>query len=309
MCPSGSLRVVCSVVFCLFVLPSPLGVLGVPSSLSPTLRGLQAVDSAVAFTSPLPLPAAGSCNATDKYTITSVDDLFANAADLECIFAGGLTPAAVPLGYGYGYVLSAANTGFWSGAMQIPYQGDYVVRTQCGGQFYNIGWLSIAGLDVGTSVWTIEKLGWEMAPGEYPEGEQDSILMDFTVDFLKLCAPEGNESPLGLIGFSPFSNSIYPISTFKDIGRVVGVDRDGATILLNKALTTAPGQGAQTVLFYAIKTFDAAARPEGFTRGTPVIVPRGPNGEEVIEYRRAGVEGVIARTIGLKWGEPFGQPV
>lgn len=263
-----------------------------------SLRGITAFDSGLAFYSPVPLPAGGTCTAGQSYVVDSVQYLFEHARDLDCIFAAGKEPVNVPLGYGYGYLLSAANTGFWSSLLQIPYQGDYVVKTQCQGNFYNIGFLKIGGVDVGTAVWTIDNLGWNMAPGEYPEGDKKSLLMDFTVDFTKLCAPEGNESPIGLFGFSPFRNSVYPISMFKDIGRVVGVDSsDGATILLNKAIFEAEGLGAQTVLFYALKTFDGTVSPKGFSVGVPVEVPEGPNGEKQITYERAGAEGIMKKMV------------
>eukprot|EP00922_Rhytidocystis_sp_ex-Travisia-forbesii_P015465 GHVS01023076.1.p1 GENE.GHVS01023076.1~~GHVS01023076.1.p1 ORF type:complete len:349 (+),score=44.04 GHVS01023076.1:206-1252(+) len=263
-----------------------------------TLRGLGEVSTAAGYLSPLPLPVKGECTAGDNYVVNSLNDLYDNADKLDCIFAAGLEPENVPLGFGYGYVLTTANTGFYAKFAQIPYQGDFVVKTQCGGQFYNIGWLSIAGFDVGTSVWTIDHLGWEMAAGEMAEGPKKSVLMDFTVNFDKLCAPEGNESPIGLWGFSPFANSIFPLSAFKDIGRVVGVDTDGATIMLNKALINSPGKGAQTVLFYAIKTFDLTVRPTSFTPGMQLTMPVGPNGETVTTYHREALDGLIARTLG-----------
>eukprot|EP00922_Rhytidocystis_sp_ex-Travisia-forbesii_P019029 GHVS01028250.1.p1 GENE.GHVS01028250.1~~GHVS01028250.1.p1 ORF type:complete len:353 (+),score=60.61 GHVS01028250.1:204-1262(+) len=263
------------------------------------LRGLGEVSTGTGYLSPLPLPVKGECRAGDKYVINSMKDLYDNADQLDCIFAAGLEPGNVPLGFGYGYVLTTVNTGFYAKFAQLPYQGDFVVKTQCGGNFYNIGWLSIAGMDVGTSVWTVDNLGWEMADGEMPEGDKKSILMDFTVNFEELCAAEGNESPLGLMGFSPFKSSIFPLSAFKDIGRVVGVDTDGGTVMLNKALIQSEGLGAQTVLFYAVKTFDVSVRPAGFVPGVELEVPLGPNGETVMEYKRQALDGLIARTLGV----------
>eukprot|EP00921_Rhytidocystis_pertsovi_P025345 GHVQ01040907.1.p1 GENE.GHVQ01040907.1~~GHVQ01040907.1.p1 ORF type:complete len:352 (-),score=39.40 GHVQ01040907.1:600-1655(-) len=265
------------------------------------LRKLGVVPTEVGAISPIPLPVSGSCTVGKSYVVDSLAYLYENMADLECIFAAGLTPAAVPLGFGYGYVFTAANTGLYSPLLQIPYQGDYIMKTYMQGQYHNVGLMSIAGFDVGTALWTIDSLGWITADGEYPEGNTQSILMDFTVDFNLLCAPEvDNESPLGMLGFCPFHNSIFPVSTFKDLGRFVGFDTDGAAITLNKALVHAEGLGAHTVLFYAVKTFDLAIVPAGFTVGDAITVPNSPSAVNgVINYTRAGAEGVISRVLNI----------
>eukprot|EP00922_Rhytidocystis_sp_ex-Travisia-forbesii_P043992 GHVS01065589.1.p1 GENE.GHVS01065589.1~~GHVS01065589.1.p1 ORF type:complete len:366 (+),score=88.52 GHVS01065589.1:230-1327(+) len=292
---------VAAYLFFLLSLSHLLPVTAAPSSSSDhdePQRSLPEVSSNLGAFSPLPLPVSGECTADDSFHIDSLAKLYENADKLDCIFAAGIPPANVPLGFGYGYILTIANTGAYDKLVQLLYQGDFVVKTQCRGKFYNIGWLSIAGMDVGTSVWTIDQLGWEMADGELPEGDKKSVLMDFTVNFEELCAPEGNESPLGLLGFSPFQSSIFPLSAFKDIGRVVGVDTDGGVIMLNKALIHSKGHGAQTVLFYAVKSFDSAVVPPGFGSATVMVVPKGPNGETVMKYKRRALDGLILRALG-----------
>lgn len=270
---------------------------------SSPLRKLASAPTPPGAFSPLPLPASGSCTKGTSYTINSVIDLYSRLDELECIFSAGVSPDDVPLGFSYGYLLSAANSAALDILAEAVYQGDYVVKTQCGGKFLNIGWMSIAGVKPGTAVWSIgdaeAALKTGLAPGEYPlPSNRPAIIMDFTVDLNKLCAAQGNESPLGLIGFSPFANSLWPIKQFVDIAVIVGRDaNDGGLITLNKAYITNAQLGAQTALIYATKNFDPAVKP-GFASGTPIVVPAGPNNENVITFNRLGLSSLIER---LNW--------
>lgn len=249
---------------------------------------------------PVPLPATGSCTAHTKYKITSVKDLYADAGDLECIFAAGKAPVKEPLGYSYGYLLAAANTAFYDLFAEIFYQGDFTVRTQCQSEYLTIGWLSIGGVKPGTALWSVgnrkEALGVDVAPGEYPLSSENAIIMDFTKNFKDLCHPQGNESPLGLIGFSPFMNSVWPLNQFIDLAVIVGKDSDGGLISLNKAyiIPKDPEDGAATILFYATKSFDDEVLPS-FNYGDEIEVPLSASGEEVVEYYRGSVEALLKR--------------
>lgn len=251
------------------------------------------VSTRTAAFSPIPLPVTGECKAGKKYKVRSIEDLESQVEELECIFAAGLPPynGQVPKGFSYGYLLTAANTAFWSRAAQLGYQGDFVVTTQCNGRKYDIGWMSIGGLKVGTAVWTSSHLPkhLQLAEGEYPIGNTEGIIMDFTRDFGKICTPEGSENSITLEGFSPFTNSMYPISHYIDMGRVVGIDQaDGGIITLNKAFSTS-NNSLRTVLIYATKTFDTSIVPPG-TKNIDLIVPEGPNKEQIIQFKRPGAE-------------------
>lgn len=282
-----------------------LNILGVILNIECKINERRLVDVRTAIYSPIPLPVTGECKAGKEYKIESIEDLESQIDELECIFAAGKPTynGNIPQGFSYGYLLSAANTGFWNRIADLGYQGDFVVSTRCNGKLYNIGWMSIAGIKIGTATWTSGYLPntAELADGEYPLGENKGIIMDFTKDFNKICTPEGNENSLTMDGFSPFVNSMYPVRSYIDMGRVVGIDRsDGAVITLNKAFST-NGNIYRTVLIYATKTFDRSII-EPNTNSINLIVPEGPNGEKKIPFRRAGAE------IALSELNPFSSP-
>lgn len=53
----------------------------------------------------------GDCVKGASYTINSIADLKKNINDLECIFAAGVAPDAIGLGFHYGTVLLGENSG------------------------------------------------------------------------------------------------------------------------------------------------------------------------------------------------------
>lgn len=59
----------------------------------------------------LPQTGFGSCTAGTPFTINSIADLKSNIKDLECIFAAGVAPDAIGLGFNYGTVLLGDNSG------------------------------------------------------------------------------------------------------------------------------------------------------------------------------------------------------
>lgn len=237
---------------------------------------------------PLPFITSGNCTGGRTYTIQRIGDLFDNLGELECIFAAGLSPTTVGLGYNYGTLLTAANTAVPAVVAPVAYQGDYVVRTRCGDRVLYIGTLHVGGLSIGTAEWSIGPLPGDVAPGEY-YNPKDNLVMDFRIDIRDICPVEDPAFPFNIRGFVPFHNSIPPVNSFVDIGRVVGRGaKDGGTILLNKAMATDPTRGFATVLYYAIKNFDPAVNPN-FAVGTPITVP------ESFTYSREGIRAPIER--------------
>eukprot|EP00921_Rhytidocystis_pertsovi_P002615 GHVQ01004512.1.p1 GENE.GHVQ01004512.1~~GHVQ01004512.1.p1 ORF type:complete len:423 (+),score=37.27 GHVQ01004512.1:197-1465(+) len=269
-----------------------------PPNLSSVPRSLlwPKVSSNIAAYNPLPLPVSGTCHAGTQYVVNSVADLYGLIPEIECVWTQGIVPNKVPMGAAYGRLLAFANTAFYDYFVEFIYQGDYLLQTQCNGNYYNIGILNFGGFDLSTGVWTISPLPdhYVIMDGEHYDGRA-GVLMDFTIKVETYCPKEGNESgwkaPL-LEGFSPFRSGGWPVRLFIDMLRAVGRDADECIIMLGRTWMLNPTPGDNTLytsLYFTLRTCDSGVLP-ALVRGTKLDpIP------ETYTYNRAGLFEVLNR--------------
>jgi hypothetical protein len=122
-----------------------------------------------------------------------------------------------------------------------------VVRTRCNDEDLYIGTLHVAGLSLGTAVWSIGSLPGPVAAGEY-YNDKPNLVMDFRVNMKEICPIEDSTLLRSTRHFLPFKNSLPPVNSFVDIARIVGRDpEDGGLIFLSKAMASDPVLGYVSV--------------------------------------------------------------
>lgn len=241
---------------------------------------------------PLPFPINGTCHAGTEYIVQSIDDLYTLIPDIECVWNQALVPNKVPMGANYGRLLAFSNSAFLDYCIEFIYQGDWLMQTRCGPNYYNIGVLYFGGFHVSTGIWTISPLPshFILPPGEHYDG-RPGILMDFTVDVEHYCPMEGTlptwKGPtLFSGGLSPFSTGTWPYRLFIDMLRAVGRDTDECLLLLGRTWMVdpmSPTKSVYTVLYFTLKTCDPEVLPD-FKRSQPLDPLM-----ETFSYDRQGV--------------------
>eukprot|EP00920_Eleutheroschizon_duboscqi_P004416 GHVT01010176.1.p1 GENE.GHVT01010176.1~~GHVT01010176.1.p1 ORF type:complete len:366 (+),score=9.22 GHVT01010176.1:555-1652(+) len=234
------------------------------------------VSTGDALYAPLPLPVDGTCAAGKVYTITKLSHIYDHLPEIECLWTQGMVPNKVPLGACLGKCLAFTNTAFLDYFTEFVYQGDYVVQTQCNGNYYNVGILNFAGIDTSTGIWTVSPLPshFEFVEGEQYDGRA-GVLMDFTVDVDHYCPAEGNERVTApfLKHMRPFNTGRWPVRLFIDMLRAVGRDdADGCLLMVGRTWLLDPfpeSKKLATVLYFMLKSCDPAIMPD-YKIGTPL---------------------------------------
>lgn len=208
----------------------------------------------------LPVAIEGTCDEGSVFTVSSVDDLVANLANLECIFNAGVLPLGVPLGLHYGAVLKFGTSDSLTMLFAPFWKGKLLSHLRCpDGNDVFLGLNMVQGrlrVAARVSIGTPEIV---LAPFEFSD-HKPSLLIDYTQPFDSMCqAPPGSIYDESDLSLKPLNN-VYPFRMVLDVVRLVGRQQDGGAIYLGKTYVRDPfrpdGQ-AYNVAFWSTVNYDS----------------------------------------------------
>ncbi|XP_035711923.1 uncharacterized protein LOC110855192 [Folsomia candida] len=222
----------------------------------------------------IPSTSYGKCEAGKSYTISSIEDLKKHEAELQCVFAIGLTPSKVPVGPLPGGLLLFLNSRLAPvnpTLVGLLWHGYFAFKADCTKNsaqvvvgFHNV----LNNRAIVPGLFTVGRLQGNFAPGEYEDGKP-SLLIDFTQDLNKMC-PEYAEFvtknkdslPTSVKGLTNF----YPANQLLDAWRLVGINaKDGGKILLGKIYVRdifRSDKQLATAAFVYMLSYDEGLNPE-----------------------------------------------
>eukprot|EP00922_Rhytidocystis_sp_ex-Travisia-forbesii_P069875 GHVS01104347.1.p1 GENE.GHVS01104347.1~~GHVS01104347.1.p1 ORF type:complete len:362 (-),score=35.04 GHVS01104347.1:142-1227(-) len=205
-----------------------------------------------------------SCVKGKAYSITTVKQLQQDLLEeLPCVFHVGITPPVVPLGAMYGTIVYP-DVPSW--VNDLVYQGHYSTETVCNGETVYLDQMSSLGIKPTTGFSRIGKPKGSISDGEYLDAK-DSVVVDLSEHFKDRCMRKNStlNELLTYPLFAPYTDRQLPIGIiFNDLLRIVGIDSDGGTLLLERTLVkdpTTPDARWGTVAYVVRKNFDPRLLP------------------------------------------------